>query len=151
MRHLKSYRKLGKESAHRRAMLRNMATDFLEYGKIHTTVPRAKELRRVVEKIITSGKKKDLHSRRRVESYLFSHDVAGKVCNEIAERFSDTNGGYTRIVKHGPRFGDGANMCNLELVDYGKQEGKLKVQAKKEKESEEKAKKESEEAGMTPS
>ena len=122
MRHLKSYRKLGRESAHRRAMLRNLATTFLSNGKIKTTLPKAKELRPIVEKLITLGKKGTLHSRRQVESYLFGQTAAQKVFTDIAPRFKTRPGGYTRIVKYGERFGDGAFMCNLELLDYEKPE-----------------------------
>ena len=145
MRHLKSYRKLGKESSHRRAMLRNMATSFLQHGKIYTTVPRAKELRPIVEKMITLGKKGTLHGRRQMESYLFGRDAGHYVCHTLAPRYADRKGGYTRIVKFGPRFGDGADMCNLELVDYREQEGKValgkkqELKAKKQKEAEEEA------------
>jgi len=145
MRHLKGYRKLGKESAHRRAMLRNMATSFLQTGKIHTTVPRAKELRPIVEKLITLGKRGDLHARRQMESYLFGNSAAKNVCQNLATRFKERPGGYTRIVRFGERFGDGADMCNLELVDYRDNEGKVasekkaELKAKKQKEAEEAA------------
>ena len=124
MRHLKSYRKLGRESSHRRAMLRNMATSFLTHGKIHTTLPKAKELKPIVEKLITLGKRNDLHARRQLESYLFGKEAAGKVCKVLSKRFETRPGGYTRIVKYGERFGDGADMCNLELVDFRDNEGK---------------------------
>jgi large subunit ribosomal protein L17 len=100
------------------AMLRNMATSFLEHGKIQTTLPKAKELRGIVEKMITLGKRGDLHARRQVESFLYDHGVAAKVLGEYSNRFSKRPGGYTRIVKLGERFGDGAFMCNLELVDH---------------------------------
>ncbi len=126
MRHLNGYRKLGRESSHRRAMLRNMATSFLMHGKIKTTVPKAKELRSIVEKMITLGKRGNLHARRQVESYLFDHEAAKKVFSVYAERFNERPGGYTRIVKYGPRFGDGAELCSLELVDYREQEGSKK-------------------------
>jgi len=124
MRHLKGYRKLGRESSHRRAMLRNLATSFLTYGRIKTTVPKAKELRGIVEKMITLGKKGDLHSRRQVESYLFDSSAAKKVFTDYAGRFETRPGGYTRILKLGTRFGDGAQMCNLELVDFRDHEAK---------------------------
>jgi large subunit ribosomal protein L17 len=99
-------------------MLRNLATSFLDHGKIKTTLPKAKELRGIVEKMITLGKRGDLHARRQVESYLFDTDVCKKVFKDYAGRFEKRPGGYTRIVKLGARFGDGAEMCNLELVDY---------------------------------
>ena len=135
MRHIKGYKKLGRESSHRRAMLRNMATSFLTTGKIKTTITRAKELKPIVEKLITLGKKGNLHSRRRLESYLFGNDAAALVCNDIAKRFSTRNGGYTRIIKLGERFGDGAFMCNLELVDYREVNNEKKLDANKEKKS----------------
>lgn len=118
MRHLNGYRKLGRVTSHRRAMLRNMATSFLDHGRIKTTLPKAKELRSIVEKMITLGKRGDLHARRQVESYLFDTTVASKVFKDYAGRFVSRPGGYTRIVKLGARFGDGAEMCHLELVDY---------------------------------
>lgn len=123
MRHLNSHRKLGRLSSHRRAMLRNLATSFLENGKIQTTLPKAKELRPIVEKMITLGKNGSLHARRQMESYLFGNTAAGYVCSVLAKRFAERAGGYTRIVKYGARFGDGAEMCSLELVDYQQQEG----------------------------
>jgi large subunit ribosomal protein L17 len=130
MYHAKGYRKLGRDSDHRRAMLRNLATSFLREGRITTTVTRAKEVRRVVERIITRGKAATLASRRHVGEYLFDNTVAKKVVSELAGRFKTRNGGYTRIVKLGERHGDGAFMCNLELVDYREEEGKRKAEAK---------------------
>lgn len=124
MNHGHGYRKLGRESSHRKALLRNLATSFLEHGRIKTTVPKAKELRRVVEKMITLGKRGDLHARRQVESVLFSTEVSSKVFKDLAGRFATRNGGYTRIVRLGERFGDGAEMCNFELVDFTAHEGK---------------------------
>lgn len=130
MNHSHGYRKLGRESSHRKALLRNLATSFLEHGRITTTVPKAKELRSVVEKMITLGKRGDLHARRQVESVLFSSDVCKKVFSDLAGRFKTRNGGYTRIVRLGERFGDGAEMCNFELVDFSTNEGKEKFAAK---------------------
>lgn len=118
MRHINGYRKLGRVSSHRRAMLRNMATSLLLHERIETTVPKAKELRSIVEKMITLGKHGDLHSRRLAASYLFDDEAVKKVFGEIAPRFKDRSGGYTRILRKGPRFGDGAEMAFLELVDY---------------------------------
>lgn len=117
MRHLKGYRKLGKPTAHRRAMLRNMATSLLVHEKIETTLPRAKELRSIVEKLITAGKRGDLHARRRVDSYCFDKDAVKKVFSSLADRYKDRPGGYTRIYKKGIRFGDGAQRAIIELVD----------------------------------
>ncbi len=118
MRHNNGYRKLGRVSSHRRAMFRNMATSLLIHERIETTVPKAKELRSIVEKMITLGKHGDLHSRRLAASYLFDDEAVKKVFTEIAPRFKDRSGGYTRILRKGPRFGDGAEMAFLELVDY---------------------------------
>lgn len=124
MRHSKSYRKLGRESSHRRAMLRNLATSLVENGRIRTTVPRAKELRPIVEKLVTLGKKGGLHQRRQAESYLFGQTAAKKLCTELGPRFKERAGGYTRIIKFGPRFGDGAEICQIEFVDFSEHEGK---------------------------
>lgn len=118
MRHLNGYRKLGRVSSHRRAMLRNMATSLVLHERIETTVPKAKELRGLVEKMITLGKRGDLHARRQAASYLFDDEAVRKVFADLAPRFKDRNGGYTRILKKGPRFGDGADMAFLELVDF---------------------------------
>lgn len=116
MNHLFGYRKLGRRSSHRRAMLRNLATSFLENGKIQTTICRAKELRPLVEKLITLGKRGDLHARRQVRSYVFTDLATKRVFSEFASQFASRNGGYTRIVRFGGRLGDGAEMCRLELV-----------------------------------
>lgn len=118
MRHLNGYRKLGVTTPHRRALLRNMATSVLLHERIETTLPKAKELRSVVEKIITLGKRGDLHARRMAASYLFDDAAVAKVFGDIAKRFEKRPGGYTRILRKGPRFGDGAQMAFLELVDY---------------------------------
>lgn len=118
MRHGHGYRKLGRVSSHRRAMLRNMATSLLVHERIETTVPKAKELRSIVDKMITLGKRGDLHARRQAASYLFSDEAVKKVFSDLASRFKDRPGGYTRILKKGYRFGDGADMAFLELVDY---------------------------------
>jgi large subunit ribosomal protein L17 len=99
-------------------MLRNMATSLLVHERIETTVPKAKELRGIVDKMITLGKRGDLHARRQAASYLFSDEAVKKVFSDLASRFKDRPGGYTRILKKGYRFGDGADMAFLELVDY---------------------------------
>lgn len=118
MRHLHGYRKLGRESSHRRAMLRNMATSLLIHERIETTLPKAKELRGIVEKMITLGKRGDLHARRTAASYLFDDSAVTKVFSDLASRFQSRPGGYTRILRKGYRFGDGADMAFLELVDF---------------------------------
>ncbi len=118
MRHKHGYRKLGVDGAHRKAMLRNLATSLITHERIETTVPRAKELRRVVEKMITLGKKGDLHNRRAAAGYLFEKDAVAKVFGDLATRFKDRKGGYTRILKTGVRAGDNASMALIELVDF---------------------------------
>ncbi len=118
MRHKHGYKRLGRESSHRRAMLRNMTTSLLKHERITTTVTKAKELRSFVDKMITLGKRGDLHARRQVESWLFDKDAAKKVFTEIAPRMKERQGGYTRILRKGTRFGDGAQMAFIELVDY---------------------------------
>ena len=109
-------RKLGRTSDHRRAMMRAMVTYLFENGKIETTVTRAKEVRAVAEKMITLGKTNTLHSKRQVYSYITIEEVAKKVFDEIAPKYEDRNGGYTRIIKIGPRRGDAAEMAIIELV-----------------------------------
>lgn len=109
-------RKLGRATDHRKAMLRAMVTFLLENGKIETTVTRAKEVRAVAEKMITLGKQGDLHSKRQVLSYVTKESVAKKVFDEIAPKYADLNGGYTKIVKIGPRRGDAAEMAIIQLV-----------------------------------
>lgn len=109
-------RKLGRPTDHRRAMMRAMVTYLFENGKIETTVTRAKEVRAVAEKMITLGKTNTLHSKRQVYSYITKEEVAKKVFDEIAPKYEDRNGGYTRIIKIGPRRGDAAEMAIIELV-----------------------------------
>jgi len=109
-------RKLGRASDHRDAMLRNLVTSLLENGKIETTVEKAKETRCMAEKMITLGKKNTLHSRRQALAYITKEDVVTKVFAELAPKYADRNGGYTRIMKLGPRRGDCAEMAIIELV-----------------------------------
>ena len=109
-------RKLGRTSDHRKAMLRAMVTFLLENGRIETTVTRAKEVRSMAEKMITIAKTNDLHSKRQVFAYVTKEDVVKKLFDEIAPKYADVNGGYTRIVKIGQRKGDGAMEVLLELV-----------------------------------
>ena len=109
-------RKLGRTSDHRKAMLRGMVTFLLENGQIETTVTRAKEVRAVAERMITIGKNADLHSKRQVYSYITKEAVAKKVFDEIAPKYAERNGGYTQIVKIGPRRGDAAEMAIIKLV-----------------------------------
>ena len=109
-------RKLGRATAHRTAMLRAMVTFLFENGKIETTVTRAKEVSSMAEKMITIAKENNLHNKRLVMSFVTKEDVAHKLFTEIAPKYKDRNGGYTRITKIGPRRGDAAEMCIIELV-----------------------------------
>lgn len=109
-------RKLGRTSDHRKAMLRAMVTYLLDNGRIETTVARAKEVRAVADKMITLGKEGSLHSKRQVYSYITKETVAKKLFDEVAPKYADRNGGYTRITKTGPRRGDAAEMAVIELV-----------------------------------
>lgn len=109
-------RKLGRTSDHRRAMMRAMVTYLFENGKIETTVTRAKEVRAVADKMITLGKTNTLSSKRQVYSYITKDEVAKKVFDELAPKYEGRNGGYTRIIKIGPRRGDAAEMAIIELV-----------------------------------
>ena len=110
-------RKLGRTSAHRKAMLRGLVTYLLEEGKVETTLTRAKEVRSVAEKMITLGKKNTLASYRQALAYITKEDVAKKLFVEIAPKFENRNGGYTRIYKLGPRRGDAAEMAIITLVE----------------------------------
>ena len=109
-------RKLGRTTDHRKAMLRAMVTFLLENGQIETTVTRAKEVRAVTEKMITNAKTNDLHSKRQVMAYVTKESVAKKLFDEIAPNYADRQGGYTRIIKTGPRRGDAAEMALIQLV-----------------------------------
>lgn len=110
-------RKLGRATDHRKAMLRAMVTYLFETGKIETTVTRAKEVRAMADKMITLGKKSDLHAKRQVFSYITKETVAKKVIDDIAPGYADRDGGYTRIIKTGVRRGDAAPMAIIELVE----------------------------------
>ena len=109
-------RKLGKTTAQRRAMLRQQVTDFLGNGKMQTTFTRAKEIAPMAEKMITLGKKKNLAAYRQALSYITREDVAKKVFDELAPKYADRSGGYTRVTRTGPRRGDAAEMAVIELV-----------------------------------
>lgn len=128
MRHQNAGRQLGRNSSHRKAMYRNMVTSLFEHGKIQTTDTKAKELRRIAEKLITVGRKNDLANRRKAFAYIKSRDVVAKLFDEISPGFGARPGGYTRIVKIGNRRGDNAPISVLELVT---EEYKPKVSAKK--------------------
>lgn len=118
MRHRKAGRKLGRTTSHRKAMLRNMVTSLLEHERIVTTVPKAKEARRMTEKMITLGKRGDLHARRQALAYIRSKDIVAKLFDELSEQYADRQGGYTRIIRTGNRHGDAAPMAIVELVGY---------------------------------
>lgn len=118
MRHRKSGRKLGRTTSHREAMFRNMVTSLFEHERIVTTTPKAKEARRLADKMITLAKKGDLHARRQALSFIRSKDIVAKLFDVIKLQFIDRNGGYTRIIQTGVRQGDAAAMAILELVGY---------------------------------
>ena len=109
-------RKLGRPTDQRKAMLRNLTTSFLRTGRIETTVTRAKETQRMAEKMITLAKRGDLHARRQVLAYVYDETVVKNLFEEIGPKYADRNGGYTRVLKMGPRRGDGAEIALLELV-----------------------------------
>ncbi|MDD5402572.1 MAG: 50S ribosomal protein L17 [Dehalococcoidales bacterium] len=117
MRHKVDGRKLGRDSGQRRALFRKLVTDLLDYGKIDTTLARAKETRPIAERIITLGKDGTLAARRRALAFVYDEKVVDKLFEELAKRFSQRPGGYTRIIKLGARIGDGAPMARLELVE----------------------------------
>jgi large subunit ribosomal protein L17 len=117
MRHNKSGKRLGRNSSHRAAMMRNMVTSLLEHEKITTTDARAKELRKVVDRMITLGKRGDLHARRQASQVIRERKVVGKLFEVIGPRFKDRPGGYTRIIKLANRLGDNASQVIIELVE----------------------------------
>jgi len=124
MRHAVKNRKLGRTPAHRQALFRNQLQSFMDKERIVTTLAKARELRSLAEKVVTRGKQTDsVSARRRVRRWVPNRDLVKKVFDEIAPRFADRPGGYTRIVKLGPRKGDGAEMAVLEFVDYEFEEG----------------------------
>jgi large subunit ribosomal protein L17 len=118
MRHARSGKKLGRDSAHRKALYSNLAGALITHGRIETTEAKAKAVRPYAEKLVTLGKRGDLHARRQAMAELRSNDVVHKLFADVAPRFSERHGGYTRVVKLGPRQGDAAQMAYLELVDY---------------------------------
>jgi large subunit ribosomal protein L17 len=118
MRHRRAGKKLGRDSAHRKGLYSNLAGALIEHGRIKTTEAKAKAVKPFAEQMITLGKRGDLHARRLALAELRSQDVVHLLFADVAPRFADRPGGYTRIVKLGPRFGDAAEMVYLELVDY---------------------------------
>jgi large subunit ribosomal protein L17 len=117
MRHLSGYKRLGRHEAHRKALLRNLATSLVLNERINTTLPKAKEVRSLVEHFITLGKRGDLHARRLAASFFYDSVAVQKVFSSLAERYKARPGGYTRILRTGIRFSDGAKTAMLELVD----------------------------------
>jgi large subunit ribosomal protein L17 len=118
VRHQRAGKKLGRDSAHRRALYANLACSLIEHGRIRTTEAKAKAVKPFAEQMITLGKRGDLAARRRAISELRSQDIVHALFADVAPRFAERPGGYTRIVKLGPRQGDAADMVYLELVDY---------------------------------
>lgn len=135
MRHLSKGKKLGRTTAHRKALLRNLVTSFLDKERVTTTVAKAKETRPLAEKMITLAKKNTLHTRRQALAFVTKESTVRKLFDTLGPRFSERPGGYTRIVKTGPRAGDGAEMAVLELVGT-----EFKKKEKKKKDLKEKAK-----------
>src|SRR5213080_5128827 len=118
MRHGRTGKKLGRDSAHRKALYANLACSLIEHGRIRTTEAKAKAVKPYAEKMITLGRRGDLHARRQALSELHSQEVVHQLFSDVAPRMAERPGGYTRIVKIGPRQGDAAEMVYLELVDY---------------------------------
>jgi len=127
VRHRRAGRKLGRDSAHRKALYANLAGALIEHGRIRTTEAKAKEVRPIVEQMITLGKRGDLAAQRQAVAFLRSKAVAHALFADVAPRFADRPGGYTRVVKIGPRQGDAAPMAYLELVDYVPERAPLPV------------------------
>jgi large subunit ribosomal protein L17 len=132
MRHLKAGRKLNRTSAHRKALFRNLVTSLIEHEHVRTTDAKAKELRRVADRMITLGKRGSLHARRQALAYIRSRSVVSKLFDEVAARFKERAGGYTRVVKIGHRHGDAAPMSIIELTDRG-EAAKAEAERKRER------------------
>ena len=118
MRHHRAGKKLGRDAAHRNALYANLAGALIQHGRVRTTVTKAKAVRPFAEQMISLGKRGDLHARRQALAELRNRDVVETLFDDVAPRFADRPGGYSRIVKIGPRLGDAAEMADLELVDY---------------------------------
>jgi large subunit ribosomal protein L17 len=118
LRHHRNGKKLGRDSSHRKALYANLAGALIEHGRIKTTEAKAKAVKPLAEEMITLGRRGDLHARRQALAFLRSPDVVHTLFADVAPRFTDRPGGYSRIVKLGPRYGDAAQMVYLELVDY---------------------------------
>jgi large subunit ribosomal protein L17 len=131
MRHQVKGRKLGRSPAHRKALFRNQLSSLVKEERIRTTLEKAKELRPLVEKAVTQGKRGTIHARRQVNRVISDRDLVKKLFDEIAPRYHERPGGYTRIIKLGPRKGDGAEMAYLEFVDRGETDTATDTQGKK--------------------
>ena len=131
MRHQVKGRKLGRSPAHRKALFRNQLSSLVKEERIRTTLQKAKELRPLAEKVVTQGKRDTLHARRQVNRLISDRELVNKLFDEIAPRYHERPGGYTRIIKLGPRRGDGAEMAYLEFVDRGDAEAAGDKKAKK--------------------
>ena len=142
MRHLVSGHKLGRQPAHRRATLRNLVTNLIEKERIQTTILRAKAARPLAERMITLGKRDSLHARRQAAAYLTTPEATAKLFGELAPRFADRQGGYTRIIRAGWRIGDGAELAVLEFIgsELKKKEKKTRKPAAEEVPAEEEEK-----------
>lgn len=145
MRHRNAGRKLSRNTSHRRALLRNLVTSFLEHGRLMTTLPKAKEIRPLAERMITLGKQDNLHARRQVHGYLLKDATARKVFTTIAPKFADRKGGYSRIIKLGNRKGDGADLAIIELIGSELEVKKAERAAKAQEKESKKPKKEDQE------
>ena len=145
MRHRNEGRKLSRNTSHRRALLRNLVTALLEHGRLMTTLPKAKEVRPLAERMITLGKRDNLQARRMVHSYLLKDETARKVFTTIAPKFADRKGGYSRIIKLGNRKGDGADLAIIELLGSDLESKKAERAAKAEAKEAKKKKKDDKE------
>jgi large subunit ribosomal protein L17 len=136
VRHHKSGRKLGRDASHRKALYANLTGALIEHGRIKTTVAKAKEVRPVAEQMITLGRRGGVPARRQALKFLRSQDVVHKLFSDVGPRFADREGGYSRIVRIGPRLGDAAEMAYLELVDFTPQASAPRPRRRREEEAE---------------
>jgi large subunit ribosomal protein L17 len=134
VRHQRSGRKLGRDASHRKALYSNLTGALIEHGRIKTTVAKAKEVRPIAEQMITLGRRGGVHARRQALKFLRSQDVVHKLFDDVGPRFKDRDGGYSRIVRIGPRLGDAAEMAYLELVDFSPEPRAPRVRRRREEE-----------------
>jgi len=137
MRHQRSGKKLGRDSAHRKALYANLTASLIEHGRIRTTETKAKAVRPIAEKMITLGRDGSIHARRQALAYLRTQEVVHALFSDVGPRFRDRPGGYTRIVKLGPRQGDAAPMAYLELLDFVPETGPPEPSRRRERQAEE--------------